>query len=283
MIDETHERDVNTDFTLTLLKGMMISAAKRSSSQTTTNTITQLLPRLILMSATASSELFVNYFTLPTVVSSSPATIDIPGKTFPVETYWLSDCEKMTGKTMNARFGNYDDVGHPDDEVVSDGISSPRATEKIDDIFIRSLIVKIVEQQQAEGLLDGDDTSSNAKYRSTGAILVFLPGLGEIESLARCLYDKATIVGNRAICNILKLHSTIPKSDQGRVFEPAAKGTVKIILSTNVAETSLTISDVSYVIDTCRVKESRYQSSSRIKELVTVWASHAAMKQRAGR
>eukprot|EP00986_Skeletonema_menzelii_P013094 scaffold7435_cov74-Skeletonema_menzelii.AAC.10 len=272
VIDETHERDVNTDFTLTLLKGMMIAAAKKSPQTNTTR-----LPRLILMSATASSELFVNYFTLPATV---PATIDIPGRTFPVKNYWLADCEKFTGKTMT-RFGGGGGDGAAVDGLESDGISSPRAIEKIDDVFIRSLIVKIVEQQQNEGQLN--DSASNTEYRSTGAILVFLPGLGEIESLARCLYDKGTIVGNRAVCNILKLHSTIPKSDQGRVFEPALKGTIKIILSTNIAETSLTIEDVSYVIDTCRVKESRYQSSSRIKELVTVWTSHAAMKQRAGR
>ncbi|KAK1733976.1 ATP-dependent RNA helicase [Skeletonema marinoi] len=268
VIDETHERDVNTDFTLTLLKGMMISAAKKSSHANVKQ-----LPRLILMSATASSELFVNYFTLP---ATRPATIDIPGRTFPVETNWLAECEKLTGKTM-ARFGG---GGTAVEGLESDGISSPRAIEKIDDVFIRSLIVKIVEKQQNEGQLND---SSDTEYRKTGAILVFLPGLGEIESLARCLYDKGTIAGNRAVCNILELHSTIPKSDQGRVFEPAVKGTVKIILSTNIAETSLTIEDVSYVIDTCRVKESRYQSSSRIKELVTVWTSHAAMKQRTGR
>lgn len=50
-----------------------------------------------------------------------------------------------------------------------------------------------------------------------------------------------------------------------------------------IRQTSVTIPDIVHVIDTCRVKESRYNSSSRIKELVTVWASHASMKQRAGR
>ena len=48
-------------------------------------------------------------------------------------------------------------------------------------------------------------------------------------------------------------------------------------------QTSVTIPDISHVIDTCRVKESRYNPSTRIKELVTVFASHASMKQRAGR
>jgi HrpA-like RNA helicase len=143
VIDETHERDVNTDFVLTLLKSMMISVAKKKS-QTTKETNTQHLPRLILMSATASTELFVNYFTLPPIVTA--ARIDIPGKIFPVETYWLSECEKMTGKTMTTRLSNHDDGVA--DELQSDGASSPRATEKIDDVFIRSLIVKIVEQQR---------------------------------------------------------------------------------------------------------------------------------------
>jgi len=55
------------------------------------------------------------------------------------------------------------------------------------------------------------------------------------------------------------------------------------VLATNIAETSVTIPDISHVIDTCQVKESRYNSSTRIKELVTVWTSHASMTQRAGR
>ena len=74
IIDETHERDVNTDFSLTLLKGMMASPTA------------SFIPRLVLMSATASTGLFVSYFSMKGVV---PASIEVPGKTFPVDTQWL--------------------------------------------------------------------------------------------------------------------------------------------------------------------------------------------------
>jgi len=107
--------------------------------------------------------------------------------------------------------------------------------------------------------------------------------MGEIEALARCLHEEGTVASDRNLCRIMKLHSSVPKSEQERVFQPALIGTVKIVLATNIAETSVTIPDISHVIDSCRVKESRYNPSTRIKELVTVWTSLASMKQRAGR
>jgi len=267
IIDEVHERDVNTDFTLTLLKGMIGAKVTQDSA-----------PRLVLMSATASSDLFLNYFTTN---HDSPIAIEVPGKNFPVKTQWLSDCEKVSGQTMMAR-GNESMVLEGDNNSSStNGVDlSPRAIDKIDNQFIRSLLVKIIEQQQSEGMLQ---ETSNVEYRATGAILIFLPGLGEIESLSRCLGDKETIVGDCSLCKIMKLHSSISKSEQGRAFQPALEGTVKIVLATNIAETSVTIPDISHVIDTCRVKETRYNSSTRIKELVTVWTSRASLKQRAGR
>lgn len=270
IIDEVHERDINTDFSLTLLKGLMSSKSTQQS-----------LPRLVLMSATASSEVFVNYFTMAR--SIQPVVIEIPGKTYPVQTNWLADCEKFAAKSMMTRGTEYKADGIAVSNNTSESRSvdlAPRALGKIDDKFIRSLIVKIVDQQQTDGMIQ---LSSNGKRRETGAILVFLPGLSEIESLARCLYDKATIAGDASLCKIMKLHSSIPKSEQERVFQPALNGTVKIVLATNIAETSVTIPDISHVIDTCLVKENRYNPNSRINELVTVWTSRASLKQREGR
>jgi HrpA-like RNA helicase len=156
----------------------------------------------------------------------------------------------------------------------------------IDNHLVRSLIRKIVMQQQAEGHLNTRSDRSNKKgagFRETGAILVFLPGRAEIDSLARCLHGDMPLLGNREICSVLKLHSAIPHSQQRSAFQPARKGTVKIILSTNLAESSVTISDVNHCIDTCLVKESRFNSQTRIKELVTVYTSKASGIQRAGR
>ena len=247
IIDETHERDVNTDFSLTLLKGMMMSSLNVANS----------MPRLILMSATASSDLFVSYFT--TKNDSIPVTISVPGRTFPVEIKWLSDCEKFCGQQqqqctstrMRSARGCTNDIN--DERRVNSSRSSsntsnielsPRATEQIDNKLIRALIIKIIEeQQQSKGMFRNDETTEEqdgGKYRTSGAILVFLPGLGEIESLARCLYEeRGTIVSNRDVCKIMKLHSSIPKSEQRKVFQPALQQ-VKVVLATNIAEVSHT-------------------------------------------
>jgi len=149
----------------------------------------------------------------------------------------------------------------------------------IDNKFIRSLISKIVDDQRCDFL----PSSTDKAHTSSGAILVFLPGLAEIDALSRCLNEEGTTSGDENICTIMKLHSSTPRSDQEKVFRPAGRGKVKIVLATNIAETSVTIPDVRHVIDSCRVKESRYNSSTRIKELVTVWTSQASLTQRAGR
>jgi HrpA-like RNA helicase len=265
ILDEVHERDVNTDFSLTLLRGFL--ASKRYT------------PRLVLMSATASVDFFMDYFASATTIP--PTSMEIPGRTFPVQINWLSECETFAGTTIWQGNGNdrclrdYSSLKTPDGPELS-----LRAPQKIDNKLIRTLIGKIVRQQQAEGELK---TSSSTKYRETGAILVFLPGRAEIEALARCLYDDQSFVGDRDLCKILKLYSALPRSKQQIVFRPAAMGTVKIVLATNIAETSVTIPDVTHVIDTGRVKESRFNASTRIKELVTVWTSKASLQQRSGR
>ena len=79
-----------------------------------------------------------------------------------------------------------------------------------------------------------------------GTILVFLPGKGEIEQLQRTLLQHPQL-GNRAKSSILQLHSNLSPNEQYKAFQPVKYGQVKIILSTNVAETSITISDVTNV------------------------------------
>jgi hypothetical protein len=240
IIDEVHERDVNTDFTLTLLKGLMLSPSSSKLSHL----------RLILMSATASSDLFVNYFTPNKTLSRPPVVLEIPGRTFPVETKWLPECQKFSGTTMwrpnnsNHNKSGVENENENDARTMSGPALSSRARDKIDDKFVRALIAKIVQEQQYEGQLQrsAGNKSHSKGYRKTGAILVFLPGRGEIESMAACLRDNSTIAGDREICTILKLHSAIPKNEQQRVFQPALEGTVKIVLATNIAETSVTIS-----------------------------------------
>jgi len=75
----------------------------------------------------------------------------------------------------------------------------------------------------------------------------------------------------------------IPFEDQQPVFEPAPPGQVKVILATNIAESSVTISDAVAVIDCGRVKELRYDTHRRMSVLDTVLASQASATQRKGR
>ena len=271
VIDEVHERDLNTDFALTLLRNVL---ARNKHI------------RIILMSATANPDLFVQYFR-SAALAVDPIVLSIPGRTFPVTNNWLGDCEKFAGARLQGWSSTVDDGAQgPKRGVETRGGAeetavelSPRATSRIDNAFICKLIGAIVRKQKETGELNQSDSSGK---RENGAILVFLPGKGEIDALARVLADDSVLCDGK-LCSILKLHSTVPPAQQRFVFQRAKTGTVKIVLSTNVAETSVTIPDASSVIDTGRVKESRFNSSTRIKELVTVWTSRASATQRAGR
>jgi HrpA-like RNA helicase len=272
VVDEVHERDVQTDFLLTLLLRVALPRNPHL--------------RVILMSATASSQLFMDYF-----AAFRPCVLAIPGRTFPVETMWLEDCQRFAASQIQ----NYHDtlkeeteeeIMRPSKETSSTTTRlSPRATDVIDYVFIQSLIVSILRKQQADGDLHAkSNNTGDTNHRVNGAILVFLPGKAEIEALFRIMVRGTNDLPlSKDSLKLYKLHSGIPRGSQQVVFDPAPGGTVKIVLATNIAETSITIPDVSHVIDTGRVKESRYNPSSRIKELVTVWTSHASAKQRAGR
>lgn len=83
--------------------------------------------------------------------------------------------------------------------------------------------------------------------------------------------------------SILQLHASLPSAQQKRVFEATKPGVRKIVISTNVAETSVTIPDVTSVIDTCLAKKVGYDSERRITRLQLDWVSKASANQRAGR
>lgn len=90
-----------------------------------------------------------------------------------------------------------------------------------------------------------------------GAILIFLPGAPEIDRLVRVLQSSPRLAAaaSGASPRVLPLHGSLPSGAQARVFERAGRGVVKVVVATNVAETSITIDDVVAVIDTGRVKE----------------------------
>uniref|UniRef100_A0A3P8T4E5 ATP-dependent RNA helicase DHX33 n=1 Tax=Amphiprion percula TaxID=161767 RepID=A0A3P8T4E5_AMPPE len=115
-------------------------------------------------------------------------------------------------------------------------------------------------------------------------ILVFMTGQEEIEALARTCRDIAKHLPDG--CSpmvVIPLYASLPPAQQLRVFQPAPKGCRKVILSTNIAETSVTISGIKYVIDTGMVKAKRFNPDSGLEVLAVQRVSKAQAWQRAGR
>ncbi|XP_034462074.1 ATP-dependent RNA helicase DHX33 [Hippoglossus hippoglossus] len=115
-------------------------------------------------------------------------------------------------------------------------------------------------------------------------ILVFMTGQEEIEALARTCRDIAKHLPDG--CSpmvVIPLYASLPPAQQLRVFQLAPKGCRKVILSTNIAETSLTISGIKYVIDTGMVKAKRFNPDSGLEVLAVQRVSKAQAWQRSGR
>ena len=122
----------------------------------------------------------------------------------------------------------------------------------------------------------------NSSSSGEGAILVFLPGWQEISEFSMLLECSAPF-HDRSKFLVLPLHSGIPSAYQRKVLQRPPKGMRKIVLSTNIAETSLTIDDVAFVVDTGRAKEKDYDPHLKTSTLQPTWISRASAKQRRGR
>ncbi|KAF9806115.1 hypothetical protein SFRURICE_008243 [Spodoptera frugiperda] len=225
IIDEAHERDVNTDVTLLLLKRALdINAALK----------------VVIMSATLDTGVFTKYF-------NECPIVEVPGRTFPVEVSYLEDIQKRFGLTLpyTTEMSNKED-GRP--QVKCQEVAE---------------LIKAVDRKEKEG-----------------AILVFLPGWSEIK-LTKQLLDEH--YGQSSMHMILPVHSRLSTTDQAKMFATPSPGIRKIVLATNVAETSITIPDVVYVIDSGAHKENRIKDGTGTASLETVWVSLAGAKQRTGR
>lgn len=112
-----------------------------------------------------------------------------------------------------------------------------------------------------------------------GTVLVFLPGWGDIDQLHKRLSQNFDLKRFK----ILPLHSQVTPEQQQEIFEPAPPGIRKIVLTTNIAEASITVDGTEFIIDSGRAKEVSYDPYLKVGTLTTSWISQASAKQRAGR
>lgn len=242
-VDEVHERSVDTDLLLALLKDIL----KLRSDL-----------KLVLMSATLDSDHFASYFGGPDQVGQ----VYIPGRTHPVTDHYIDDILKFTNS------GSLDSAGLDGDAAdMRSGMDELTLGRSIRDLgmginynLLADLVFRIDRELGSE----------------SGAILIFLPGTLEIDRCLRAIQSLPRILA-------FPLHASLTPAEQRKVFPSPPKGVRKVIASTNVAETSITIADVVAVIDTGRVKETRYDAANGIVRLEEVWASRASCKQRKGR
>ncbi|KAG8989420.1 DEAH-box ATP-dependent RNA helicase prp43 [Tulasnella sp. JGI-2019a] len=220
ILDEAHERTLATD----ILMGLLKEVAKKRPDL-----------KIIVMSATLDALKFQKYFT----VGEKPAPLlKVPGRTFPVETFYTQEPE-------------------PD--------------------YVEAAIRTVLMIHQAE---------------DEGDILLFLTGEEEIEDACRKIKIEADELPHDSVGPLvcIPLYSSLPPQQQQRIFDkpPAARTPDgppgrKVVVSTNIAETSLTIDGIVYVVDPGFVKSKVYNPRIRVESLLVAPISKASAQQRAGR
>ena len=243
--------------------------------------------RVILMSATANAGLFASYF--KELNDNVPApTISIPGFTYPVTDYYLDDIFEMTGYQVgksskwakkSMKLPSKSDTM----EISVDSAYSPETMQSlsfVDETLINTDLVEILVAQVIRGEISH---STGKKDLSFGSILIFVPGADMIGKLVRILQTSSKISSLGVNILALPLHGGLPPSQQNKVFDRPPPGTCKIVISTNVAETSITIDDITCVIDSGKAKEVRFDAAKGISRLQEVLISQASCLQRRGR
>lgn len=268
-VDEIHERTADADFLLAHLRDVLVDQwfAKGASSPASSPEGEKNKLRVVLMSATMASATLREYFasSFPKSAPSIP-TPHIEGRAFPVEERfaeaYVSSSEKKTRTFRRDK-----------NDIASD------AFEKYSRALLASLppvLAELEAQRSHEG------HSSAFPGNGHGACLVFLPGAPEIDKIERVLKDS---LPNAlfAKLHVAPLHGRLSVAEQRRAFEPAPKGLIKMVLATNVAETSLTIPDVVAVFDSGRSKKLLFDPKRQISSLKEGWCSLASAAQRKGR
>lgn len=233
VVDEVHERDINCDVILALVK--------------------QILPRnprlrVLLMSATMQSELFAQYF------DGTVPVIQVDGAVYPVKEYYLEDvalfATKPGGALRPCASPMFDIVERLARGAQRGGVAQRLSwlttPQKTDYQLIAYLVYRSVVVDM-QGEVAGK------------SILVFLPGWKELLAAKQAIEElSGGGQGSAVRFHIILLHSTVETAKQRECFQPAPPGTVKVVLATNIAESGITIDDAAVVIDTGLIKQTTW-------------------------
>ncbi|CAK9823206.1 ATP-dependent DNA/RNA helicase DHX36 [Anthophora retusa] len=273
VLDEIHERSTESDFILALLKLIIL---KRPNM------------KILLMSATLNSERFSEYY-------HGCPMIHIPGFVYPVEEFYLEDVlgtikfefpQARPIQCHNKYYRNYIEKLAPEHPLL----------DKFHDVinsYIMQLPWEIREKRRVlrelrnpcSEMLSFDLIELLIQHicrtKGPGAILVFLPGMMDIIKLNKMMMASNFYSESQYV--IYPLHSRMPTIDQKAIFQEPPEGVRKIIIATSIAETSITIEDVVYVIDCGKIKFNKFDPEKNIHTLEPEWVSLANAKQRKGR
>ncbi|KAK4380653.1 hypothetical protein RND71_002515 [Anisodus tanguticus] len=258
LVDEIHERGMNEDFLLIILRDLLPQRPDL---------------RLILMSATINAELFSKYF-------RDAPTIHIPGLTYPVAELFLEDVLEKTRYLIKSEADNFQ------------GKSRRRMRQQdskrdpLTDLFEACMTTRQSLEAWSGSQLDLGLVEAAIEYicrhEGEGAILVFLTGWDDISKLLDKIKAN-NFLGDTRKFLVLPLHGSMPTINQREIFDRPPANMRKIVLATNIAESSITIDDVVYVIDCGKAKETSYDALNKLTCLLPSWISKASAHQRRGR
>ncbi|KAJ7110080.1 P-loop containing nucleoside triphosphate hydrolase protein [Mycena epipterygia] len=279
IIDEVHERTIESDFLLIVLKSLL---QQRSDL------------RVILMSATVDAEKISEFF-------GNCPTLHVPGRTFPVDVHFLEDAIEYTqweitetspyARRLHDKFyrgKNRTDwseditVGDEDeDDPVHENVKLEKRYSAKTTTTINLFDERLVPYDLIVRLLERIcfDNTEYSVYST--AILVFMPGMAEIRRLNDLLTEHPSF-GNDNF-RIYPLHSTLSSENQGAVFDIPPPNIRKIVIATNIAETGITIPDITCVIDSGKHREMRFDEKRQISRLVETFVARSNAAQRRGR
>ncbi|XP_004584571.2 ATP-dependent RNA helicase TDRD9 isoform X1 [Ochotona princeps] len=244
-IDEVHERTEEMDFLLLVVRKLL-----RTNSR---------FVKVVLMSATINCQEFADYFAVPVQNKMNPAyVLEVEGKPHSIEEFYLDDLEYIHHGGLPAHL-----------------LEEPVITRDIYEVAV-SLIQMFDDLDMKENRTKSCSGAQFVLERSS--VLVFLPGLSEIN----CMHELLTSMVHKRL-QVYPLHSSVTLEEQNNVFLSPVPGYRKVILSTNIAESSITVPDVKYVIDFCLTRTLVCDEDTNYHSLRLSWASKTSCDQRKGR